>query len=317
MAGSQISIVYAEQANSVPRATPAGEHELGTEHDDEDQSMLWKWEARDLRTLPKAYAVAGKALKKRLDQVRYLRSTKQTRLPCLFRPSNCNILQSPDDLVQLSSLYLQGQKELKLQAAALDALQATGTGKGVKKRQHDALQRLAKFPKLTAGDAPGRADMAEPPCATMRSASSTPTNRRPAPLAQARCKPALPRDRSAFMLSDACAQLSHPWFTVGQMVADCGSRHHAAPHPFIRMTTPVVPPVVVQQVDQQQRAEERAEKQAEKDAEKRAARVQKARPGPSRSLSHPLVQMSRTAHGDKLDDPDLHSYRRQRRTREN
>ena len=31
--------------------------------------MLWKWEARDRRTLPKAYSKAGNALKKRLDEV--------------------------------------------------------------------------------------------------------------------------------------------------------------------------------------------------------------------------------------------------------
>ena len=31
--------------------------------------MLWKWEPRDWRTLPKAHAAAGKALKKRLEEV--------------------------------------------------------------------------------------------------------------------------------------------------------------------------------------------------------------------------------------------------------
>ena len=49
------------------RAT--GKHELGAENEDIDESMLWKWEARDWRTLPKAHAVAGKALKKRLEEV--------------------------------------------------------------------------------------------------------------------------------------------------------------------------------------------------------------------------------------------------------
>ncbi len=48
----------------------AGNHELGMEHDDADESMLWKWEPRDLRTLPKGYAAAGKSLKKRLGEVR-------------------------------------------------------------------------------------------------------------------------------------------------------------------------------------------------------------------------------------------------------
>ena len=47
-----------------------GKHELGTEHDDADESMLWKWEPRDLRLLPKGHAAAGKALKKRLGEVR-------------------------------------------------------------------------------------------------------------------------------------------------------------------------------------------------------------------------------------------------------
>ena len=52
------------------RACLIGKQELGTEHDDADESMLWKWEPRDLRTLPKSYAAAGKALKKRLAEVR-------------------------------------------------------------------------------------------------------------------------------------------------------------------------------------------------------------------------------------------------------
>jgi hypothetical protein len=47
----------------------AGKTELGGEYEDDDESMLWKWEPRDWRTLPKAHAATGKALKKRLEEV--------------------------------------------------------------------------------------------------------------------------------------------------------------------------------------------------------------------------------------------------------
>ena len=166
-----------------------GKHELGTEHDDADESMLWKWEPRDLRTLPKAYAAAGKALKKRLGEVRCCVSLHRAvahQLSPALAQARIVYTGGPLPEPQVSD-DAQANKELKLLAAAHSALSASIKGKGTNKRDADAIERLSKFRKKTADDAPGRVAHSEPASGTARSASSTPTNRQQAPGSQVGC----------------------------------------------------------------------------------------------------------------------------------
>jgi len=59
-------------------------------------------------------------------------------------------------------------------------------GKGLNKRGAETLEKLNKFQKKTADDAPGRGGDAEPASGTARSASSTPTKKQAEPGSQVR-----------------------------------------------------------------------------------------------------------------------------------
>ena len=84
----------------------------------------------------------------------------------------------------------QGNKELKLLAAAHSVLAASIKGKGLNKRGAETLEKLNKFQKKTADDAPGRGGDTEPASGTARSASSTPTKKQTEPGSQVRRRPA-------------------------------------------------------------------------------------------------------------------------------
>ncbi len=165
-----------------------GKHELGTEHDDADELMLWKWEPRDLRTLPKGYAAAGKALKKRLAEVRRCASLHRA-LAHLICPAywDAAVVHWRANLPTPQPMWrAQGNKELKLLAAAHGVLAASIKGKGLNKRGAETLEKLNKFQKKTADDAPGRGGDPEPASGTARSASSTPTKKQAEPGSQVR-----------------------------------------------------------------------------------------------------------------------------------